>query len=112
MDSVGNVIEEKRLVGFFIIDIGAQFDLEKADYFKMHEYSLCSVNNGLKSDVGVGDLVLCRITYDSSKKSLYNLASKSIDHGSKKVVNVKAILRIWMDKVFGLGIMIWRELRM
>ncbi|KAK1366717.1 hypothetical protein POM88_042278 [Heracleum sosnowskyi] len=82
MDREGNVIGERRLLVFQITDVGAQYDLHKAGYFKMHEYSLCGINKGLKSAAGVGDLVLCRITYDSSKKPTYKLASKSIeDHG-------------------------------
>ncbi|KAK1368850.1 hypothetical protein POM88_034942 [Heracleum sosnowskyi] len=44
---MGNVIGERRLLVFEINDIEAQFDFDKAGYFKMHEYSLCGVNKDL-----------------------------------------------------------------
>ncbi|XP_074352867.1 NAC domain-containing protein JA2L-like [Apium graveolens] len=80
-DCKGNVIGEKRLLVFEINDVGAEFELDKAGYFKMHEFSLSGINKGLKS--AAGDLVLCRITFDSSKKPSVILPSISTAHAPK-----------------------------
>ncbi|KAK1358730.1 hypothetical protein POM88_043204 [Heracleum sosnowskyi] len=76
MDLKGNVIGEQRMLRFEINDNGDQFDLGKASHFRMHEYSLAGVNKGLKSASGK-DVVLCKITVDSSKDPVYNLVSES-----------------------------------
>ncbi|KAK1366967.1 hypothetical protein POM88_042528 [Heracleum sosnowskyi] len=73
VDCEGNVIGEKRYLVFEINNLDsveAGFDLSRVGQFKMHEYSLSGVNAGLNS---ANSIVLCRITYDSSKQCPLNL---------------------------------------
>ena len=37
---------------------------------------LCGINKGLKSALGSGDVVLCKITFDSDKEPILKLGSK------------------------------------
>ncbi|XP_017244081.1 NAC domain-containing protein 53-like [Daucus carota subsp. sativus] len=63
-DGEGNVIGEKRYLVFVINEVGNE---EIGDgYYSMHEYSLTGVNEGLNFK---DTIVLCRITYDSAKKT-------------------------------------------
>lgn len=86
-DGEGNVIGEKRYLVFEIKEIdsavtGVGFDLSKVGYYKMHEYSLSGINEGLDS---ADSIVICKITYDSSKNPPINLKSgtKIADHVSR-----------------------------
>lgn len=81
-DGDGKLIGEKRLFVFKINEIGVQFDLSKACYFKMHEYCLSGINKDLDPADGC-DVVLCKITFDSSKESIFKLGSKNNVHVSE-----------------------------
>ncbi|KAK1358763.1 hypothetical protein POM88_043237 [Heracleum sosnowskyi] len=82
-DCAGNVIGGRRMLVFNVSEIGDGFDDTKAVYFKMHEYSLWGVNEGLTCDGR--DVVLCKISFDVSKKSPFKLITEksSDDHVSK-----------------------------
>lgn len=72
-DGKGNVVGERRYLVFEIneIDSGVSgFDWRKVGLFRMHEYSLSGINAGLDS---AHSIVLCKITYDSSKACPINL---------------------------------------
>ncbi|KAL8122952.1 hypothetical protein AgCh_011077 [Apium graveolens] len=74
-DGEGNVVGEKRYLAFEINEIDSGligFDWSKIGFFKMHEYSLSGINAGLDS---AHSIVLCKITYDSSKACTVNLKS-------------------------------------
>ncbi|KAK1363017.1 hypothetical protein POM88_038578 [Heracleum sosnowskyi] len=80
IDRDGNVIGGKRMLNFEIHDAG--FNLDKAVYFKMHEYSLWGVNERLGSDV-----VLCEITFDPCKEPFRKLATKKVSRRGRKPQN-------------------------
>ncbi|WOH04654.1 hypothetical protein DCAR_0624065 [Daucus carota subsp. sativus] len=90
-DGFGNVIGGKRMLVFVINDVSVPVDPDKAVYFKMHEYSLWGVNEGLGGD----DLVLCQISFDSSRRAIVKLASQKTDStpkackAQKKTENMK-----------------------
>ncbi|KAK1358721.1 hypothetical protein POM88_043195 [Heracleum sosnowskyi] len=82
-DCAGNVIGGRRMLVFNVSEIGDGFDDTKAVYFKMHEYSMWGINEGLGCDGR--DVVLCKISFDVSKKSPFKLITEksSDDHVSK-----------------------------
>ncbi|KAK1358717.1 hypothetical protein POM88_043191 [Heracleum sosnowskyi] len=87
-DCAGNVIGGRRMLVFNVSEIGDGFDDTKAVYFKMHEYSMWGINEGLCCDGR--DVVLCKISFDVSKKSPFKLITeKSSDHVSKIVEKTK-----------------------
>ncbi|KAK1358764.1 hypothetical protein POM88_043238 [Heracleum sosnowskyi] len=73
------------MLAFQLNEIGDGFDDSKAEYFRMHEYSLWGVNEGLGCE-GC-DRVLCKITFDVSKKSLFKLLSKKTSNRVSKSGN-------------------------
>ncbi|KAK1358352.1 hypothetical protein POM88_051608 [Heracleum sosnowskyi] len=76
-DAEGNLIGEHRYLVFQLNEIESEVigcDWREVGLYKMHEYSLSGINAGLNSDEPI---VLCRITYDSSKKCKVDLKSGS-----------------------------------
>ncbi|KAK1369458.1 hypothetical protein POM88_035550 [Heracleum sosnowskyi] len=79
-DSNGDLIGEKRFLVFEINDDSDQ-DLSKVGYWKMHEYQLCGINEHISNPCNT---VLCKITFDSSKKPQIKLRPKvNNDHPVK-----------------------------
>ncbi|KAK1358358.1 hypothetical protein POM88_051614 [Heracleum sosnowskyi] len=82
-DAEGNLIGEHRYLVFELNEIDSEVigcDWRELGLYRMHEYSLSGINAGLNSDEPI---VLCRITYDSSKECKVDLKS-----GSKSVGDV------------------------
>ncbi|KAK1369466.1 hypothetical protein POM88_035558 [Heracleum sosnowskyi] len=79
-DCNGDLIGEKRFLVFEINDDFDQ-DLSKVGYWKMHEYQLRGINEHISNPCNT---VLCKITFDSSKKPQIRLRPKvNNDHPVK-----------------------------
>ncbi|KAK1369467.1 hypothetical protein POM88_035559 [Heracleum sosnowskyi] len=81
-DCNGDLIGEKR---FLVFEINDDFDQDfcKVGYWKMHEYQLCGINEHISN---LCNTVLCKITFDSSKKPQTRLRPKvNNDHPVKSI---------------------------
>ncbi|KAK1378773.1 hypothetical protein POM88_025517 [Heracleum sosnowskyi] len=82
MDCDGNVIGETRLLVFKNNEIDSAAGEAQFRYYKMHEYCLSGI-------YGTSTLVLCKITYDSTKKSSFvKRAPKNSGKSPKKPVKL------------------------
>ncbi|KAK1389843.1 hypothetical protein POM88_018021 [Heracleum sosnowskyi] len=71
-DYDGNLIGERRMLVFEIKEVSHQEDLSRVGHWRMHEYSLCGINDEIPN---LSNTVLCKITLEHSKEPAIELHS-------------------------------------
>ncbi|KAK1389831.1 hypothetical protein POM88_018009 [Heracleum sosnowskyi] len=71
-DYDGNLIGERRMLVFEIKEVSHQEDLSRVGHWRMHEYSLCGINEEIPN---LFNTVLCKITLEHSKEPAIELHS-------------------------------------